>query len=146
MISVQVEKEIKQENRIFGAFTTRQAIVLGVSAVFTVLFYLLTGITIDALMYFSLPLGAAAYFLGFYKKNGLYAEYYLFKSLKGFIYHNDRRRYRSKNRYITMLNRAYQKDREEDLSDPKKKKYIKRNAGKRTRAGQKARRRAGRIS
>lgn len=141
MISVQVEKEIKQENKIFGAFTTRQAIVLGVSAVFTVLFYLLTGITIDALMYFSLPLGAAAYFLGFYKKNGLYAEYYLFKRVKGFIYQNERRRYRSKNRYITMLNRAYRRDLEQDLSDPQKKKYLKRRkARKHIRTGEKGRR------
>ena len=132
MISVQVEKEIKQENKIFGAFTTRQAIVLSVSAVFTVLFYLLTGITIDALMYFSLPLGAAAYFLGFYKKNGLYAEYYLFKRVKGFIYQNERRRYRSKNRYITMLNRAYRRDLEQDLSDPQKKKYLKRRKARNT--------------
>ena len=141
MISVQVEKEIKQENKIFGAFTTRQAIVLGVSAVFTILFYLLTGITIDALMYFSLPLGAAAYFLGFYKKNGLYAEYYLFKRVKGFIYQNERRRYRSKNRYITMLNRAYRRDLEQDLSDPQKKKYLKRRkARKHIRTGEKGRR------
>ena len=141
MISVQVEKEIKQENKIFGAFTTRQAIVLGVSAVFTILFYLLTGITIDALMYFSLPLGAAAYFLGFYKKNGLYAEYYLFKRVKGFIYQNERRRYRSKNRYITMLNRAYRRDLEQDLSDPQKKKYLKRRkARKHIQTGEKGRR------
>ena len=92
-------------------------------------------------MYFSLPLGAAAYFLGFYKKNGLYAEYYLFKRVKGFIYQNERRRYRSKNRYITMLNRAYRRDLEQDLSDPQKKKYLKRRkARKHIRTGEKGRR------
>ena len=124
MISVQIEKEIRQENKIFGSFTTRQAVVLSATSAFTVIFYLATGISIDGLMYLSLPLGLAAYFLGFYKKNGLYAEYYLIKKLKWFVYRNEKRGYHSKNRYITMFNRAYRKDREQDLSDPNKKKYL----------------------
>lgn len=124
MISVQVEKEIKQENKIFMGLTMRQAVTVILVLVIIGLFYYFTRSDISVMTYFGVILGIAAYFVGFKKKNGLYIEYYIVKWLKGFIFMNSRRKYRTKNKYITMLNRAYNAEKLEDMQDRRKKKYI----------------------
>ena len=50
MISVKVEKEIKQENRVIGRFTLRQSICLGVSAALIALFAIIFRPSTDVLM------------------------------------------------------------------------------------------------
>lgn len=130
MISVQVEKEIKQENRIFGSFTLRQVAVLGTAAVLIIGFYMLTKSDMNTMMCIGMALGIAGYFIGFKKKNGMYMEYYAVKKIKEFIFMNNQRKYKTKNKYIVMMNKAYLDDKNADMQDKKKKKILEKRIAK----------------
>lgn len=126
MASFEIESEIRQENRIFGPFTTRQVIVFGIAAVLGALFYLFVRPPIDAMIPVCFILGGLAWYLGFHKKNGVYAEFYLRKKIKTYIFGNISRKYRTKNRYITMLNAAYAAEKDADMQDKRKRRiYMK---------------------
>ena len=51
-------------------------------------------------------------------------EYFLCKTIKLYILQNKSRRYRSKNKYITMMNASYMADKNSDFADKRKKKII----------------------
>ncbi len=131
MISVEVEKEIKQENRVIGKFTFRQALCFVLVALIVGIAYLIIKPSDPTDM---IPpcmvLGLAAWYFGFHKKSGLYMEYFLGKRAKDYILRNGNRKYRSKNAYYKMLNDAYNKDKADDLADKKKAKYIKKQEKK----------------
>lgn len=126
MISVKVEKEIKQENHIFGSFSLRQVIVLAITGFIILLIYFITRLDFSMMAPIGVGLGVLAYFFGFKKRDGLYYEYFLFKKIKNFVFMNTRRRYRTKNKYITMLNKSYLADKMTDMQDRKKRKAYER--------------------
>ena len=132
MIMVTIEKEIKQENHIIGRFTLRQTAFIGGALILLTLFYLIGKPNSDIMFFVGLIVGAAAWYLGFHKKNGLPPEYFLWKKLKAVILMNFQRKYRTRNRYITMLNNSYRADRMADLQDKKKAKILKRRENKKT--------------
>ena len=120
MASFEIESEIRQENRIFGPFTTRQVIAFGIAAVLGALFFFFVRPPIDAMIPVCFILGGLAWYLGFHKKNGVYAEFYLRKKIKTYIFANIQRKYRTKNKYITMLNDAYAAEKAADMQDKRK--------------------------
>ena len=124
MISVSVEKEIKQENRIIGNFTARQIICFGAMAFIAMVVYFIASPPIRKMIPLCLILGVIAWLFGFYKKNGLYIEFFLIKTLKTYIFRNMNRKYRTKNKYITLLNSAYNEDKMADMQDKRKKKIY----------------------
>lgn len=125
MISVKVEKEIKQENRVIGRFTLRQSICLGVSAALIALFAIIFRPSTDVLMGFGLGTGGLAWLFGFYKRSGLYIEYFLIKRIKLISLKNQKRLYRTKNAYIRLLNEYYDGCRKKDMAGKKKRRQIK---------------------
>ena len=131
MISVKVEKEIKQENRVIGPFTLRQTVCLLIALITEVLFAVIVRPDLETGMGLGLCLGAIAWFFGFYKKNGIYIEYFLVKWVKLFCYRNFQRKYKTKNRYVLLMNEYYEKKRQQDMADRKKARQIKRREKKR---------------
>lgn len=126
MIAVKIEKELRQDNRIFGNFTFRQVGCFGVAAVIEVLFYLIVRPGINNMVAMGMVLGTLGWYFGFHKKNGLNMEFFLWKKVKEYMLKNNTRTYRTKNKYITMLNSAYLSDKNADMTDKIAKKEIKR--------------------
>ncbi len=125
MITVSVEKEIKQENKVVKSFTMRQVAFMGAALTIAAIFYFLARPDASTAMGFGACMGTLAWYFGFHKKNGLPVEYFLWKKIKTVVLMNFSRRYRTRNMYITMLNRSYQDDLEKDLQDKKKARIIK---------------------
>ena len=125
MLSVKVEKEIKQENRVIGPLTLRQTVCLLLALIGVIIFYVIVRPDLETGMGAGLILGSIAWFFGFYKKNGIYIEYFIVKKVKMFCFGNFQRKYRTKNRYIRMMNDHYEALRAADLSDKKRAKLVK---------------------
>ena len=100
MITLEIEKEIKNENKIIMGFTMRQAVTFGAVIVILVLEYFLIRPTSNILIISGIALGAAAYYLSFHKKNGMNMEYFLIKKVKQYVLKNNSRKYRTKNGYV----------------------------------------------
>ncbi len=125
MITLEIEKEIKNENKIIMGFTLRQAVTFGVVIVIMVAEYFLIRPTSNMLVMSGIVLGSAAYYLSFHKKNGMNMEYFLIKKVKQYVLANSARKYRTKNGYVRIMNEAYRMDRERDLGDVRKRKRLK---------------------
>ena len=125
MITLEIEKEIKNENKIIMGFTMRQAVTFGAVLVILVLEYLLIRPSSNILIISGIALGSGAYYLSFHKKNGMNMEYFLIKKVKQYVLMNNSRKYRTKNGYVRILNEAYRDDRNKDMSDRRKRKRLK---------------------
>lgn len=124
MVQVEIEKEIRQENRIFGRFTGRQVVCFGIVAAVEIAFYLIVHPEVDAIIFAGILLGIGAWYFGFHKKCGISMEYFWGKKIKAFILQNTSRKYRTKNRYVATLNRSYSADRSADMADKRTKKEL----------------------
>ena len=125
MITLEIEKEIKNENKIIMGFTLRQAVTFGAVIVILVAEYFLIRPTSNILIISGIVLGAGAYYLSFYKKNGMNMEYFLVKKVRQYILANSARKYRTKNGYVRIMNEAYKRERMKDLNDPQKRRKLK---------------------
>ena len=139
MISVQIEKEIKEENKIVGNFTLRQVICFVIAFVILGVYYYIVRPTMDMIVPVGIILGGGVWYFGFHKRNGMHTEYFVIKKTKEFILANLNRKYRTKNKYVTMLNAAYMADKTADFSDKKKKRYAKKQLKQETRRRKKSR-------
>lgn len=124
MVQVEIEKEIKQENRIFGRFTGRQVVCFGIVAAVEIAFYLIVHPEIDAIIFAGILLGIGAWYFGFHKKCGINMEYFLGKKIKAFILSNTSRKYRTKNKYIRTLNTSYLSDKSKDMANKRTKRAL----------------------
>lgn len=123
MISVDIEKEIQQKNKIFLGLTLRQALCIVFAIACAILMALLLSPSIS--IYPSLVVGAICFAFGWYQKDGLTAEKYVFKVLKEKFYKNDKRKYRTKNKYIALMNKEYRRHERIDKSNKKIAKVLK---------------------
>lgn len=115
MISADIEKEIKTEHKVFLGLSLRKLIVAGISLFLIIVFSLTLGF--EMAMYLALGVGVVAVFFGWYTKDGLTAEYLLLKKLQSKYYKTDQRSYRSKNRYVSLINNEYTRRKNIDLSN-----------------------------
>ena len=115
MLILPIEKEIETEHKIIGRFNPRQAVCGGAIIASIVLFYLSLGdlfLTIVCTMPFLAVFGV----LGWYTKCGLNAEDVALKILQEKYYKNQVRKYRTRNKYFALYNRAYARKREQKKS------------------------------
>ena len=99
MISREIEKEIQQENKVILNFTMRQVVCLSVALAF-----------------------------GWMKQDGIPMERILKRKLQVYLYKNNVRVYKTKNRYVVMMNREYDRRRMVDSGDKKLKKSVRKDA------------------
>lgn len=125
MISVDIEKEIKKENKIIGSLNLRQTVCVLVGFVLAVLLYILTELPIDILAIPYIIIGAIVAYIGWPHKNNLTAEQIVGKKITRMIYKNETRKYRTKNKYVVLLNKAYSIQKQKDLSNKKIAKRLK---------------------
>lgn len=126
MLNVEIEKEIQQENKILLNFNLRQVICLCVAVVLSVVCAVFLNMEFSLALYPCMVIGGVCFVFGWGKMDGLPMERILAKKFQTALYQNDVRVYKTRNRYISMLNREYDRRRVADLQDKRIKKQIKR--------------------
>lgn len=126
MLSVEIEKEIQQENKVLLNFNMRQVLCLCVAAVLGVVCALFPGMEFSLAVYPCMAAGGVCFAFGWWRPDGLPMERVLLKKLQTVLYQDHVRLYRTKNRYIVMLNREYDRRRAEDLRDRRIRRQLKR--------------------
>lgn len=137
MLNIEVPKEIEQENKIIAGLNLRQLVTVIVCGLICLLIFYLFGGNPDLFMIPCMCMGVVLAFVGWYKKGGLTIEKIIFKKMQIILYRNDRRPYKTKNRYITMYNDEYVRMRNIDMQDKKLAKQIKKEEKKKRRAKKK---------
>lgn len=138
MISREIEKEIQQENKVILTFTIRQVVCLSIAIICSVLMAVFLGLDFTIAIYPCFLVGGICFAFGWIKQDGLPMERILLKKLQTKIYGNNKRVYKTKNRYITMLNKEYRRRRQMDMQDKKVQKSLKKEARNRKRAMKKS--------
>lgn len=131
MISVRIEKEIKGENKVALGLNFRQLVCVSICGGLAVGLSLVTGLPITEAVIPDSVLAVAAYYVGWKEVNGMKAEYFALKRVKELVYRNQVRTYRTKNRYVTLLNERYQAMRAADMQDKGKAKIMKKEEKRR---------------
>jgi hypothetical protein len=126
MLSVEIEKEIQQENKVLLNFNLRQVICLCVAAVLSVVCAVFLDMEFSLAVYPCMVVGGVCFAFGWWKPDGLPMERVWVKKMQTLIYKNNVRLYKTKNRYIIMLNREYDRRRAEDLKDRRIRRQLRR--------------------
>lgn len=130
MVSVEVEKEIDHENKVILGMTLRQIVCMGIAGVLAVLVAFLMDWNLNIALFPMMIVAAICCAFGWYKPNGEPYEKYLFKLIRVTIYHGNKRKYKTKNQYVIMMNEEYQRRRNIDLANKKIAKQIKKDCNK----------------
>ncbi len=107
MISVDIPKEIKQENKVVLMFTLRQFICVSAAGFLCFVIAVVFELEFSVSVYHSMVIGIVAFAFGWIKRDGLTMERLLMKYIQKAVYGNHVRLYRTKNRYIPLLNHVY---------------------------------------
>lgn len=125
MIEADIPKEINQENKIFLNLTFRQLICVAIGAGAAFIVGVGLKLPIDIAVIPMGLIGLAAMAFGWVKKDGLPLEALLVKRVRAAFYKNNVRPYKTKNVYVTLLNREWDRRKAIDLSNKKIAKEIK---------------------
>lgn len=126
MVSVEIEKEIQQENKIILNFNLRQVICLCVAVALSIVCAVFLDLEFSLSLYPCTIIGGCCFVFGWGKMDGLPMEKILAKKLEAAIYQNNVRVYKTKNGYISLLNREYDRRRAADRRDRKYKRQMRR--------------------
>lgn len=128
MISREIEKEIQQENKVILNFTMRQVVCLSVALVFSVLISVVLAWDFTVAIYPCFVIGGVCFAFGWMKQDGLPMERILVRKLQVHLYKNNVRIYKTKNRYVMMMNREYDRRRAMDSQDKRLQKSVRKDA------------------
>ena len=126
MRSEKIEKEIQQENKVLKGLSWRQLISIGTGGILIAIISLTFGFN-SVLIPVYILLGVGAWAFGWYKQNGLSVERIIIKIIQQKFYNNQTRPYKTKNKYISLLNKEYSRRKSIDLANKKISKKIKKN-------------------
>lgn len=122
-----IEKEIQQTNKIIGPFSVRQIICLGIGSVIVIIINYLLGSNVEVSM---IPCGGVAVIaiaFGWVKFDGIPIEKIIMKKIQMYLYKTNIRRYKTKNKYISLINKEYDRRRIIDQKDAKRQSESKKN-------------------
>lgn len=134
MITREIEKEIKQEHKVILNFTLRQSVCVLVALVCSLCIALFMDMDFSISLYPCLVIGALCFAFGWIKQDGVPMEQILMKRLQTTLYENGTRTYKTKNRYVTMFNREYDRRQAMDRKDRKVKQCIRKENRRRKKA------------
>lgn len=142
MISVEIEKEINQENKAIANLNLRQVICVGILAIAAIIMVVFLKLDSEILFYPVLALGSILWAFGWYKPNGIPFEKVLFKQIQSIIYGSNTRKYKTKNQYVIMVNEEYNRRKNIDMSDKRLRKQIEKEQKKEEKELKKAQKRS----
>ena len=125
MINQEIEKEVQQDNKVIAGMNIRQVVCLGIAGVLCIAISLFLDVGFEISMYPCMVLGYGAYLFGWKKKDGMHYEQILLKKLQQAFYKSNERYYRTKNKYIELMNHEYVRRRNMDMKDKETAKAIK---------------------
>ena len=142
MVVVDIPKEIQQENKVVLFFTMRQLVCVTMAAVLCFAIAVIFDMRFEVAVIPCMVIGVIAFAFGWVKQDGLTMERLLVKYLQKVIYGNHVRRYRTKNRYVVLMNREYRRHQSVDegnrrviRAEKKRRRILKReNKGKKIKA------------
>lgn len=105
MLSIKIEKEIRNDQKIVFGLTARQVICVMSGVGIGALFFALTRADIFQLVPVFVLLAVIFGMFGWIEKDGQHMEDFLLRRMKTMVYRNNRLRYRTSNRYIRLLNK-----------------------------------------
>lgn len=138
MVNQEIEKEVQQDNKVIAGLNIRQVVCLGIAGLGCVLISLFLDTDFEITMYPYMVLGWGAYLFGWKERDGLHYEQILLKKLQQMFYKSDRRYYRTKNKYIALMNREYVRRRNMDLKHKETAKAMKKAKKKKQKSSIKA--------
>lgn len=130
MISREIEKEIRQENKVLLNFTLRQMVCLSAAVVCSICFTVFLGLEFSQAVYPCLVIGVLCFAFGWWKQDGIPMERILLKKLQVALYQNNVRKFKTKNQYVVLVNQEYQRRKQLDLKDRRLKRQIRRERKK----------------
>ncbi len=116
MLNLPIESEIEVEHKVIRNFNMRQTVCLGISGAIAVIMYLIFHNWI-LMVAFTAPFALILMYFAKPGDNGEKAEDQLMKLAERHYYRNQVRIYRTENRYIPLMNRAYRRMRIRDQTD-----------------------------
>ena len=89
MISVEIEKEINQENKVIMDFNLRQVICIIILVIVSILIVAFMGWNTQTTLYPISAVAAVLFAFGWYKPNGMPFEKYAMKQIQMLLYGRD---------------------------------------------------------
>ena len=120
MLTLQIEREIEGDHKIYKGLNLRQVFALLIIIVLSFIFWKMTDDVFATLLLDAVPCSVAIIF-AWYKKYGLRAEDALIKQITDKKYKNAQRRYRTKNQYFQMYSSVYQEQNAKKAAEKKSK-------------------------
>lgn len=131
MVSREIEKEIRQENKVVLNLTVRQLVCVAFALLCSVTFAVVLRLDFDEAVYPSLFVGAACFAFGWYRREGLFLEELILRRLESGIYRNRVRCYRTMNGYTRLFNQEYARRGRIDARSRKRRRHRRLEEGKR---------------
>ncbi len=128
MKSVDIPREIQQENKVVLMFTLRQLICVVIAAILCFIIAVILNMEFSLAVYPCIVIGVIAFAFGWIKPDGLTFEQLLLKEISKRLYKSHIRKYRTKNKYIPLMNEEYRRHRAADERNKKVVRTIKKEA------------------
>lgn len=125
MKAIDVEKEIKQDNKVMLGLNLRQLFTSIVAVIIIILLVIFLGLDINMVTIPVVGVAVVAYLVGWYQRDGLRIENIIIKLVQTYLYKNGRRIYKTKNKYVLLYNQEYARHKQIDMNNRKIAKQIK---------------------
>lgn len=124
MLNIEINKEIKGDNKIIANLNFRQTIVSAIAGVILLVLYFSTkeAMPLEYFMLVAAIVGAIAWWFGWHTKSGLKGEQHLYIIIKNKIEGNKGRIYATKNKYVSLINDNKKNNKDSDKMYHKEKK------------------------
>ncbi len=126
MLNLKIEKEVETKHTIIRGkdWDLRQGICILVVAIVVALFWWLADLDITGIVVVTIPFAFLAYLAGWKEEAGLKIEDLFVKNIQKNMYKNSNRSYHTRNSYVDLMNKAYNKMRNFDMADKKTARQI----------------------
>ena len=104
----QIEAEIETSHYVIAKYTTRQVVCIAATAASILFVNNVVSNTMTSVI-ITLPIDILFIFFGFWHRDGLNAEDKLASVIQKIFYKNDKRIFKTRNKYVAIMNNVYKK-------------------------------------
>lgn len=126
MLNLKIEKEVETRHTVIRGknWDVRQTACVLIMVIIVAFFWWIGDLDATGIAIVSIPFGCLAYLGGWKEEAGLKIEDLFIKYIQKTMYKNERRGYRTRNGYVDLMNEAYTKMRNSDMSDKRKARMV----------------------
>ncbi len=130
MKTIDIEKEIKQDNKVLLGLNLRQLFTSVGAVIVLIIIVLFLGLDISMATIPIVAVAVVAYLVGWYKKDGMRIENLVIKYIQQYLYRNNCRMYKTKNNYVVLYNQEYARHKRIDMGNKKVARQVKKEQKK----------------